>query len=385
MGNTLTACTSGNREDRIPNNNAPTERPTDVKGEPNPEQSSFVKNINIRKSLRAARKSVAKPFKKQKAGNGKEGEPVFSSDDTHSIGVNQIPQTEPTTIVVTHEEAKVIVDSSGGKDKNLSVEVIQVEVTKVEAGISSGEQEKDKEPRDETIEEEVDNANDSHKANEQGAESKSICNEVVEQEILDAIEGSQEKEDSKEVETDAPKVADAADTDLSGEKVDETDGDESIAKEENISGIAESLFNKYDKDGSGSLSKREIKKLLKEELGLDREEAQIMQLLIDGDDTKNVSLEEFQEFMAKEDNVKIVKDSNSYKLLAEVERWFKQSDTDGSGTLDKEELGNLLKTNLGIPPEEADNVLVQFDTSGDKEIGFKELVKFLPPTAHLLP
>ena len=54
------------------------------------------------------------------------------------------------------------------------------------------------------------------------------------------------------------------------------------------------------------------------------------------------------------------------------------------GTLDKEELGNLLKTNLGIPPEEADNILIQFDTSGDKEIGFKELVKFLPPTAHLL-
>lgn len=294
MGNTLTACTSGNREDEIPKNNAPTERPTDVKGESNPEHSSFVKNINIRKSLRAARKSIAKPFKKQKAGNGEDGEPVFSLDDAQSNSVNQIPQTEPTIIVVTHEEAKVIVDGSGGKDKNLSVEVTEVEVAKVEVEISSGEEEKDKEPGDETIGD-LDVANGFHDTNEQRAERKSICTEVVEQEKSDAIEGSQEKEDSKEeVETNAAKVADAADTELSGDKVDETDGSESKAKEKNVSGIAESLFNKYDKDGSGSLSRREIKKLLKEELGLDKEEAQIMQLLIDEDDSKNVSLEEFQ-------------------------------------------------------------------------------------------
>ena len=55
-----------------------------------------------------------------------------------------------------------------------------------------------------------------------------------------------------------------------------------------------------------------------------------------------------------------------------------------SGKLTKEELGNLLQNDLGIPAEQAESVLIQHDTTGDEEMGFKEFVKFLPPTSHLL-
>ena len=44
----------------------------------------------------------------------------------------------------------------------------------------------------------------------------------------------------------------------------------------------------------------------------------------------SVSLLE-QEFMDKEDNVKVVTDNKSYRLLAEALKIFKQHDIDGSG------------------------------------------------------
>ena len=70
--------------------------------------------------------------------------------------------------------------------------------------------------------------------------------------------------------------------------------DEDEVKKREKARITEALFNKYDKDGSGALKRSEIKRLLKGEFGLDREEASIMQLLIDEDDSHEVSLAEFQ-------------------------------------------------------------------------------------------
>merc|ERR1712136_504471 len=109
----------------------------------------------------------------------------------------------------------------------------------------------------------------------------------------------------------------------------------------------------------------------------------MMSQLIDDDGSNDVSFEEFKAFMKEEDQVKLVQDNQSYKLLAEAERMFKQHDKDNSGKLDKEELGSLLKNELGIPEGQADAILIQFDTTSDGMVGFKEFVRFLPPTSYL--
>lgn len=383
MGNTLT-CTSPNKEDRVPKNNAPTERPAgsdeeDIskEGTTSAEGSSFIKNINVRKSLRAARKSVVKPFKKVRNRNkDKTKEGLTSIEVTNGEVLSDTDDQVSTIEVETHSEAPPEVEApidaavpDAAVPDTTSIQItIEDAPSKAEAEVEKGSDADGEEPP-------------------VSDEEKVEISDQVETPTKDEVPS----EDREESQSDAETKVDVDDQDGGSEKteespptdeVNEVDGDADEKKQK--ARINEALFNKYDKDGSGALKRSEIKRLLKSELGLDREEASIMQLLIDEDDSHEVSLAEFQEFMDKEDNVSVVTDSKSYKLLAEALKIFKQHDSDGSGKLTKDELGSLLQNDLGIPAEQAESVLMQYDTTGDQEIGFLEFVKFLPPTSHLI-
>lgn len=394
MGNTLTACTSGNKEDRIPKNNAPTERPSDISkeevskdGNNANEGTSFMKNVNIRKSLRAARKSVTKPFKKARSDDRNAAKDA-SGETAKDEVLPEAPNGEakvadsPTIEVETHTAETGGVD---GSTIQLTIDVASSddvgntkdEETGAEDAAAEGEPKDPAEIVAEVISEEAAvGAADDAAEGAAGSQEE----ETAEKKEDESKEEEEAKEEPKEETTN--EVSNEDDSEKTEVDQDSPDGEE--AKKAEKARITEALFNKYDKDGSGKLKRSEIKRLLKAEFNLDREEASIMPLLIDSDASEEVSLEEFEAFMDKEDNVNIVTDNKSYRLLAEALKIFKQHDADGSGKLTKEELGNLLQNDLGIPAEQAESVLIQHDTTGDEEMGFKEFVKFLPPTSHLL-
>jgi len=351
MGN----CTSGNKEDMIDKRNAPTDRPSKKPSE----DSSLSKTIDIRKSFRSAKKRIEKPFKK-------------GTTEKHEV------ETNSATAVVKLNDSKTVETHSEVITSNGSV---TVETHSVEVSVQ------------ETSNTEVVTSDEISPVITKAEEI--IADVVDTKEVVEVIEESSEKKEEKD-DTTAENVSSkrhsissdsAATVEADADTPDATITVETLGIEvekEDDSQIYEALFNKYDKDGSGKLKKSEIRKLLKDEFKLIREEADMMSQLIDDDGSNDVSFEEFKAFMKEEDQVKLVQDNQSYKLLAEAERMFKQHDKDNSGKLDKEELGSLLKNELGIPEGQADAILIQFDTTSDGMVGFKEFVRFLPPTSYLI-
>ena len=114
--------------------------------------------------------------------------------------------------------------------------------------------------------------------------------ETAEKKEDESKEEEEAKEEPKEETTN--EVSNEDDSEKTEVDQDSPDGEE--AKKAEKARITEALFNKYDKDGSGKLKRSEIKRLLKAEFNLDREEASIMPLLIDSDASEEVSLEEFE-------------------------------------------------------------------------------------------
>ena len=284
MGNTITSCTSGNREDQIPKKNAPLDRPVEKAEENNndgiskdeatpiPEGSSFIKNINIRKSLRAARKSVVKPFKKTKKQDALTTEEGILSDDNDQ----KTKEVElPVVTVETHvEEPKENAPLATSEVDTSSIQLIVEEV--------SSHDEKDQDPgsKDEILQD----PEKDQGSGETVEEAKSEDIKVEEEEANQVAEIEIEGDIVSAIEIDANVKESLVQ--------DNTDGEESKSVEK--ARVTEALFNKYDKDGSGKLKRSEIKRLLKDELGLDREEASVMQLLIDEDGSHEVCLEEFK-------------------------------------------------------------------------------------------
>ena len=302
MGNTLTACTSANTADRIPKNNAPTEKPSsnDTQGDVNTtaEGSTFVKNINIRKSLRAARKSVSKPFKKMK-NRGKDG--AQEGEDVATVAavdvvVADAPKDEvkneasATIEVETHtneqDSKEVVVESkdveaSEAESSNVAPQLNSTtEECQVEAAVYEDRQDADGKDDQVSQPEETDGSqtstgNQEQLQPEEIKDGQETTIEIPEVNVTKVAEDAEDAGDAKEV-----------------IEQDSTDGEDKERGKRRA--INEALFNKYDKDGSGLLKKSEIKRLLKNDLGLDREEASMMQLLIHEDESHELSLDEFQ-------------------------------------------------------------------------------------------
>lgn len=61
--------------------------------------------------------------------------------------------------------------------------------------------------------------------------------------------------------------------------------------------VIRSLFDKYDKDGSGRLNYSEINDLLQQDLGFLKEQANVYSLLLDKDGDQSISFEEFLDWL----------------------------------------------------------------------------------------
>lgn len=141
--------------------------------------------------------------------------------------------------------------------------------------------------------------------------------------------------------------------------------------------VVKSLFYKYDTDGSGRLAKKELMTLLKEDLGMEDDQAQACFMLVDKDGGGDLSFDEFIAWLRSGDGLANIDNSSRYYYIQRAIALFKKYDKDGNGTIDREEFKSLMKS-LGHNDEaQYDSALKELDTSGDGKISFPEFLTWL--------
>lgn len=140
-----------------------------------------------------------------------------------------------------------------------------------------------------------------------------------------------------------------------------------------------SLFRKYDADESGRLGKNEMLQLLKDDLGLKDDKAQVCIMMVDKDGSGEVSYDEFISWLRTEKGFKDIDDKSRFYRVQKAIELFKQFDSDGNGTIDREEFKKLFKqfgTNQS-DESQLDRALKSVDSSEDGKISFPEFLAWL--------
>ena len=140
--------------------------------------------------------------------------------------------------------------------------------------------------------------------------------------------------------------------------------------------VLKSLFLKYDTDNSGHLGSDELKTLFKDDLALTEDQAQMYALLLDRDGSKNVSFEEFRNWMRSGEYLQNMNDKSRFSVIKQAVDMFKKYDADGSQALDRQEFEKVL-VDCGSTPEVVDGALQALDSDGNGTISFLEFLKWL--------
>lgn len=137
-----------------------------------------------------------------------------------------------------------------------------------------------------------------------------------------------------------------------------------------------SLFDKYDTKKAGKLDEKEMKSFLEEALGLDFEQAQIYFFLVDKDGDQGISYGEFKDWLRSEEKFERLNDSSKFEQVCMAYEYFKEFDTDNSGTLDRQQFEDLMKF-LGYCSEDMDKAFATMDRLNDGKISFWEFMIWL--------
>lgn len=136
-----------------------------------------------------------------------------------------------------------------------------------------------------------------------------------------------------------------------------------------------SFFEEIDDDGSGLLDRDELKKLL-EKLGkvVTEEVLSTAMQEMDRDDSGQVDLSEFLQWWRKagaEARAEMTRVADRMNQLREV---FESMDADNSGSLDHEEITEMIAKHLGmkLKPAELEEALKQMDDDSSGEVSFSE-------------
>jgi len=140
--------------------------------------------------------------------------------------------------------------------------------------------------------------------------------------------------------------------------------------------VLKSLFSKYDNDNSDQLGNDELKSLFRDDLGLTDDQAEMYTLLLDKDGTGSVCFEEFVKWFRSGEKMKTLDDSSRFACMQKAVEMFNGYDKDGSQSLDKAELSNVLKE-CGGQPDTVDSAMASLDLDGNGKISFVEFVKWL--------
>ena len=141
--------------------------------------------------------------------------------------------------------------------------------------------------------------------------------------------------------------------------------------------VIRSLFDQYDKNKNGTLEENEMKILLEQDMGLEPEQSNIYQLLVDKDGDHVVTFEEFLSWLRSGERFESISDQSKLQRLRDAVGFFKEYDLDDDNTLDKEEFGNLLKSLGHKDAAERDETFHRLDQFNRGKVSFWEFVKWL--------
>mmetsp|Transcript_1546 Transcript_1546/g.2276 ORF Transcript_1546/g.2276 Transcript_1546/m.2276 type:complete len:723 (+) Transcript_1546:59-2227(+) len=123
-----------------------------------------------------------------------------------------------------------------------------------------------------------------------------------------------------------------------------------------IKGDVHAVFSHVDEDGSDSIDKEELKKVLGElNISMTDEEFEQLYTDLDEDGNGHISKSEFEKWYT----------GSQERMAREVEKVFQQLDTDNDGTLTREEIAELLKTVSNPTAEEITAAINEMYQSGD--------------------
>ena len=145
----------------------------------------------------------------------------------------------------------------------------------------------------------------------------------------------------------------------------------------NVPSIAiHSLFDKYDTRKEGKLDKREMTSFLEEATGLDFEQSQIYFFLVDKDGDQGISYGEFKDWLRSEEKFQRLNDSSKFDSVSTAYEYFKEFDTDDSGTLNRAQFEALMNF-LGYRTQDMDKAFETMDRLNDGKISFWEFMIWL--------
>jgi len=130
-------------------------------------------------------------------------------------------------------------------------------------------------------------------------------------------------------------------------------------------------FQEFDKDGSGTISTKELLPVMRS-MGQNPTEDEVLNLVIEydvnGDGT--IDFDEFMEMMKKQ--------AEHQDNSAELKEAFKIFDRDGNGYIDAAELKKVV-TQYGarLSLEEAEELLHEADLDGDGKLNYHEFVQMM--------
>ena len=140
--------------------------------------------------------------------------------------------------------------------------------------------------------------------------------------------------------------------------------------------VIRSLFQKYDEDGNGTLSRKELGGFLQGDLGLSKAQVDMYTLILDKDGDKIISFDEFLSWFRSGDHFGLIDNNSRYSKVCKAVALFKKFDADNSETIDRAEFKNLMKS-LGYKKINFNKALLELDQNGDGVISFWEFLKWL--------
>lgn len=145
--------------------------------------------------------------------------------------------------------------------------------------------------------------------------------------------------------------------------------------------MSQILFDKFDKDGSGSIDVTEFGALCYDRgYFLSDSELQLAVKIVDKDGSGEIQFAEFEKWWKSNDRFGTLQmDEKQQEKLQQCIAFFQYYDADKSGNLDKKEFEALHKQLMdsGYQLKDCASAISEIDKSGDGEVNFNEFLAWM--------